>query len=149
MDKTPLKPLTVRPHKLNNLVYSLIFAVLGTAASIALSITVKAVPVTSGEKILNCILFAVFFASAVFLFSGMIDSIRNIFALPTFKLNTEEIFICKFGTRPLSVLVGTELKKKGKVLIFNFNDGSSAVLKYRLSEIPLETIVYAISLRQK
>lgn len=151
MDKTSLdsKQLTVKPPKLKNIIFALIFAILGIIISVILSITVNDMPATTTGKILNCVLFAVFIALSIFMFSGMLDSIRNIFALPTFRLNENEIFICKYGTVPLSELKNTELKKNGKILVFNFKDGSSAVLRCRLSEIPLETIVYAISLRQK
>lgn len=150
MEKTSLdeKLLTVRPPKLKNLLYTLVFAVLLAAGIAAIIITAKAEPVTVAEKVLNCVIFAVSVAFSIFMLGGMADSIRNIFAAPTFKVSEEEIFICKYGKAPLSELKNTELKKNGNLLIFNFNDGSSAVLKSRISDIPLETVVYAISLRK-
>lgn len=150
MEKTTssAEQIIVRPPVLKNLIYSIIFALIGTVFAILLSITASAETTTVGEKTVNCILFAVFLIVSVLAFSGMLDSIRNIFALPTFKLNNEEIFICKYGAAPLSKLKGTELVKKGTVLIFTFEDGSSAILRSRMSGIPLETIVYAISLRK-
>lgn len=151
MEKTSLdeKLLTVRPPKLKNLLFALIFAALLAAAIAVLMAVTAATPVTVAEKVLNCALFAVFIAFSIFMFTGMLDSVRNIFAMPTFKVSQEEIFICKYGKAPLSELKSTELKKNGKILVFNFNDGSSAVLRSRISDIPLETVVYAISLRKK
>ncbi len=143
------KLLTVRPPKLKNLLYALVFAVLTAAGIWATVLAVGQEPVTVADKVLNCLFFAVSLAFSVFMFSGMADSIRNIFALPTFKVSEEEIFICKYGKASLSELESTELKKNGKVLVFNFKNGTSAVLKSRLSDIPLETAVYAISLRKK
>lgn len=148
-DSLDSKQLTVSPPKLKNLIFALIFAVLGAITSVVLYITVNNIPADIHGRIINCIFFAVFLATTVFLFSGMLDSIRNMFALPTFKLNDNEIFICKYGKANLSDLEKTELKKNGKILVFSFKDGSSAVLRCRLSEIPLETVVYAISLRKK
>ena len=151
MEKTSLdeKLLTVRPPKLKNLLFALIFAVLFTASIVLIIATVNGDPITVTEKVLNCALFAVSLAFSIFMFAGMADSIRNIFAVPTFKVSEEEIFICKYGKAPLSELESTELKKNGKILVFNFKDGSSAVLRSRISDIPLETVVYAISLRKK
>ena len=151
MEKTSLdqKVLTVRPPKLKNLLYALVFAVLTAAGIWATVLAVGQEPVTVADKVLNCLFFAVSLAFSVFMFSGMADSIRNIFALPTFKVSEEEIFIFKHGTTPLSELESTELKKNGKLLVFNVKNGSSAILPARLSDIPLETVVYAISLRKK
>lgn len=138
--------LTVRPPKLKNLLFAILFAVLAIVSAFIVCIVFKWTPETIAEKILNCMLFAVSLAGFLFMFSGMLDSIRNIFALPTFKINSENIFICKYGTVPLSELESTELKKNGKILVFNFKDGSSAVLRCRLSEIPLKTVEYKIYL---
>ena len=151
MEKTSLdeKLLTVRPPKLKNLLFALIFAALMVLGIVAVIAAIGYTPVSLTEKILNCLIFAVSLAFSIFMFSGMADSIRNIFAAPTFKVSEEEIFICKYGKAPLSELKNTELKKNGKILVFNFNDGSSAVLRCRISDIPLETVVYAISLRKK
>lgn len=151
MDNTLEKKngLTVRPSKLKNLLFALLFAVLAVAFVVVFYFNLEWIPETVGEKILNCFVFAVSLVGFLFMFSGMIDSIRNIFALPTFKIDEENIFICKYGTAPLSELESTELKKNGKILVFNFKDGSSAVLKSRLSEIPLKTVEYKIYLMKK
>ncbi len=150
MEKTSLdeKLLTVRPPKLKNLLFALLFAALLAVGVTAVVFAVNGEPATILEKVLNCVLFAVSVAFSIFMFGGMVDSIRNIFAAPTFKVSKEEIFICKYGKAPLSELKNTELKKNGNILVFNFNDGSSAVLRSRISDIPLDTVVYAISLRK-
>ena len=141
--------LTVRPPKAKNLLFALIFAVLTTAFLWVIFFAFEWAPEILTEKILNCLLFAVSVAGFIFMLSGMLDSIRNIFALPTFKIDEENIFICKYGTVPLSELESAELKKNGKLLVFNFKDGSSAVLRSRLSDIPLKTVEYSVFLNKK
>ena len=141
--------LEVKPPKLKNLLFALLFAVLAAAFLWVAFFAFEQTPEAFGEKILNCLLFAVSVVGFVLMASGMIDSIRNIFALPTFKIDEENIFICKYGTAPLSELESAELKKNGKILVFNFKDGSSAVLRSRLSDIPLKTVEYSIFLNKK
>ena len=138
--------LIIRPHKLKNLLFALLFAVLAIAFALMVYIAFRYSPETVAEKISNCLLFAVSLAGFIFMILGALDSIRNIFALPTFKVDSENIFICKYGNALLSELESTELKKNGKILVFNFKNGSSAVLRCRLSEIPLKTIEYKIYL---
>ena len=151
MDNTLEKKncLTVRPPKLKNLLFALLFAVLAVAFVVVFYFNLEWIPETVGEKILNCFVFAVSLIGFILMFSGMIDSIRNIFAFPTFKIDEDIIFICKYGTAPLKELENTELKKNGRILVFNFKDGSSAVLRCRLSEIPLKTVEYKIYLMKK
>ena len=141
--------LKVRPPKLKNLLLALLFAVLAIAFLWLVFFAFGWAPEALTEKILNCVLFAVSVVGFILMLSGMLDSIRNIFALPTFKIDEENIFICKYGKAPLSELESTELKKNGRSLVFKFKDGSSAVLRSRLSEIPLKTVEYSIFLNKK
>ena len=138
--------LIVKPPKLKNLLFALLFAVLAVAFAFGIYIAFRWIPQTIIEKISNCLLFAISLVGTLFMTAGMLDSIRNIFALPTFKIDKENVFICKYGTSPLSELENTELKKNGRILIFKFKDGSSAVLRCRLSDIPLKTVEYKIYL---
>ncbi|MBQ6809717.1 MAG: hypothetical protein IJP09_03305 [Clostridia bacterium] len=143
------KLLTVRPPKLKNLIYTVVFAIICGLSVALLCFAAGEEPTTISEKVLNCARFILATAGTVFSFGGALDSFRNIFAKPTFSVSEDEIFICKYGKTALSNLESTELKKKGNILVFKFKDGSSAVLRSRISEVPLETVVYAISLRQK
>ena len=107
--------LKVRPPKLKNLLFALLFAVLAIAFLWLVFFAFGWAPEALTEKILNCVLFAVSVVGFILMLSGMLDSIRNIFALPTFKIDEENIFICKYGKAPLSELESTELKKNGRV----------------------------------
>lgn len=141
--------LTVKPHKLKSLIRAVLFALITAAACVSVSLILGWVPESIFEKVLNAVFFTLCMIIIAFAGSASLDGIRNIFALPTFKVDDENIFVCKHGITPLSELEKTELKKKGKLLVFTFKDGSTAVLKSRLSDIPLESVNYAISLRQK
>lgn len=151
MDNSSLKskPLIIKPPKLRNSMYACFFVFLGIPFLFVLKFITESNPTSLAEKSVNCILFSLTLIFTVFIFAAMFDCIRNIFAFPTFRIDMENLFVCKYGSTKLSELQYTELKKNGRLLIFYFKDGSSAILKARLSNIPLETVVYAISIRQK
>lgn len=139
---------TVRPSRIKNILFFLLFLVLTAAAVTSASFIAIAVPHDDmGGKLFCAVGFSVSAVAALFLTAAALDSIRNVFSLPTLYADSEEIYVCKYGKAKLSEISGMEVDGDGAILKISFSNGDKTTLRKRLSNVPLETVKYAIELR--